>query len=85
MSRALVFRIILATALYLSIFFAGWFLPVSIGLVSLVLFSSWEVVAGAVIMDLLYANGAVFYGLPIWTISAVLCFFVFRAIRSKLF
>ncbi len=86
MKSFLLLRVILSIIFFALVLFGNWWMVAILGFCILATFAAWEIVLGAVIMDLLYTSSVGFFGFPaVWTTLALLTFFAFRYLRSKLF
>ena len=79
-------RLVLSITFFCSVFFANWVVVVVLGLVTLAFFSAWEVILGAILMDLLYVSNFDLLEFPaLWTVCSIVAYFAFHALRSRLF
>lgn len=86
MKKLTILRIVLSILFFTFILFGNWWMAPLLGLLILFRFDAWEVILGAVLSDLLYTTNFGFFGFPaVWTTLAILAFFAFRVLRSKLF
>ncbi len=78
-------RLILASLLGVSIFFAPLWGSVIVGGVLLFLFPAWEVVLGAFLLDALYSSGDTFLSIPFpLTVISILLLVALHPFRSAL-
>ncbi len=86
MKSFLLLRVVLSIIFFALVLFGNWWVVAILGFCILAAFTAWEVVLGAVLMDLLYTTPAGLFGFPaVWTTFALLAFFAFAFLRSKLF
>lgn len=86
MSKKYIARFVFNIAFFSSVIWGAWWMPAVIGIVLLIMFNAWEVVLGAILMDLLYHSPYAPLSFPaVWTASSIILFFAFRSLRSKLF
>ncbi len=86
MSKILIIRLTLLILFFFSIFFGDWYVTAMFGLIALTVSSAWEIIIGAVLIDLLYTTSFGFLGFQaVWTVCALAIYFAFHQLRSRLF
>ncbi len=86
--RAENIRVVLALALFASVVFAQWWMPLAFAFVLSLRFRAWEVIAAGILYDLIWMPEFVSFtsleSIPFATIAGLMLVFILEPLRKRL-